>query len=154
VTYPELFAAAGVHSGLAHGAARDVASAFAAMRQPGSGPATRPAGRWVPAIVVHGDDDRVVHPGNAELIVRQLLGGSDVRHVRVHEDRVPGGHGYRRIRHLMAGGRVAVEHWQVQGLGHAWSGGDPTGSYTDPRGPDASRAMLDFFLGQRQPPSG
>jgi poly(hydroxyalkanoate) depolymerase family esterase len=153
-TYPDLYAAAGVHSGLAHGAARDVASAFAAMRQPAGGQTTRPAGQAVPAIVLHGNDDRVVHPGNAEAIVRQLLGGIDVRHVRVDEDRVPGGHAYRRTRHLAADGRVAVEHWQVQGLGHAWSGGDPAGSYTDPRGPDASRAMLDFFLGQRRPASG
>jgi poly(hydroxyalkanoate) depolymerase family esterase len=154
-TYPDLYAAVGVHSGLPNRAARDVASAFAAMRQPGELAATAgAAARFVPTIVLHGEHDRTVHSGNAEAIVGLALAGADVHDVQIEESRVPGGHAYRRTRHLTADGRIAVEHWRIAGLGHAWSGGDPAGSYTDPRGPDASRAILDFFFGQRRPASG
>jgi poly(hydroxyalkanoate) depolymerase family esterase len=145
-TYPDLYAAVGVHSGLACGAARDLSSAFAAMRQGSAGaPPAGASARTVPAIIFHGDRDGTVHPSNGDHLVAQATAGADLR-VRSERGRAPGGHAYRRMVYADASGREVVEQWVVHGAGHAWFGGSPTGSYTDPRGPDASREMLRFFL--------
>jgi poly(hydroxyalkanoate) depolymerase family esterase len=151
--YPELFAAIGVHSGLACGAARDMPSAFAAMRQGGSqgGSGSRRAGGGVPTIVFHADKDATVHPRNGEQVIAQAgghAGGAGLR-VEVERGQVPGGHAFTRSLHRDAQRRVMLEHWLIHGGGHAWSGGSPAGTYTDPRGPDASREMLRFFLEHR-----
>ncbi|MBR0648666.1 PHB depolymerase family esterase [Roseomonas terrae] len=151
MTYPDLYAAVGVHSGLACGAARDAPSAFAAMRQgaaavnqPGDGSATASNGRPVPTIVFHGDKDGTVHPRNGEQVIAQS--GAGGLRSEVQQGQVSGGHAYSRILHSDAAGQVVLEQWVVHGAGHAWSGGSSAGSYTDPRGPDASREMLRFFL--------
>lgn len=146
--YPELYAAAGVHSGLACGAARDMPSAFAAMRQGGARP--DPSGRLVPTIVFHADRDTTVHPRNGDQVIAQA-GGGRLR-VTMERGQVPGGHAYTRTLHADAAGRAMLEQWVVHGGGHAWSGGSSAGSYTDPRGPDASREMLRFFLKQAKAP--
>jgi poly(hydroxyalkanoate) depolymerase family esterase len=163
-TYPDLYTAVGIHSGLAPGVAHDMPSAFAAMHQGGpatprrdvlTATATGQSSRTVPAIVFHGDHDKTVHPRNADHLLehycaakttgsRDKVGESTPRGT-VRQGQVPGGHAYTRATYGDAGGRDIVERWTVHGLGHAWSGGSSSGSYTDPKGPDASAEMVRFF---------
>ena len=140
-TYPDLYAAAGIHSGLACGAARDLPSALMAMRQGGAAPAAA-RGPAVPTIVFHGDRDTTVHPANGDRIAQSAGARGTASVVR---GRVPGGHAYT-LKVLTDRGQVTSEYWTIHGAAHAWSGGSPAGSYTDPKGPDASREMLRFFL--------
>jgi poly(hydroxyalkanoate) depolymerase family esterase len=160
MTYPDLYAAIGVHSGLACGIASDLPSAFAAMQQ-GEAVAVRRCGtasgvggrrRIVPTIVFHGDQDTTVHPRNGDRVIAQsrVTPKTDLR-TTVQHGRVPGGHAYSRRLHADASGQTILEHWVIYGAGHAWSGGSPAGSYTDPQGPDAAREMLRFFLEHPHP---
>ncbi|MGY8685084.1 PHB depolymerase family esterase [Bradyrhizobium sp. UFLA05-153] len=146
-TYNDLYAAIGVHSGLACGAAIDLPSAFVVLRQGGGsdGNAIRGDGPPVPTIVFHGDRDVTVHPTNGDQILEQSVKTTSTKK-KVHRGRVPGGHAYTRTIHIDASGRGIFEHWNIHGAGHAWSGGSAAGSYTDSRGPDATREMLRFFL--------
>jgi poly(hydroxyalkanoate) depolymerase family esterase len=160
-TYPDIFAAVGIHSGLPYGSAHDVPSAFAAMKQ-GCGISqshnirNRAVGESVPVIVFHGDRDVVVNAHNGDIVIAQsvaTLGDSpwdgdsygEKSQKRVEHGVVPGGYSYTRTMVQDSQGRVLAEQWLVHGAGHAWFGGDPAGSYTDPKGPDASAEMLRFF---------
>lgn len=143
--YGDLYAAIGIHSGLACGAATDLPSALIAMKQGGGSDAMRGDGPTVPTIVFHGDRDTTVHSNNGDRIIRQSIGGMRTN-AKVHRGQVPGGHAYTRTVHTDAGGRGILEHWEIHGAAHAWSGGSPAGSYTDPDGPNATREMLRFFL--------
>ena len=145
-TYSDLYAAIGIHSGLACGVATDLPSALVAMRQGGSDRKVISGDRpLVPTIVFHGDRDTTVHPNNGDQIVEQSVRTMSTQK-KVHRGQVPGGHAYTRTILSDASGRGMLEHWNIHGAGHAWSGGSPAGSYTDPRGPDATREMLRFFL--------
>ena len=135
-TYPDLFAAAGVHSGLAHGAAHDVASAYAAMRQ-GPPAGGRAAGGTVPLIVFQGDRDTTVAPANAAALLGPWNGTAS--------SEVVTGPGWTRRLYHDQDGRMVAEWWSVRQLGHAWSGGSREGSFTDPAGPDASAELVRFF---------
>jgi poly(hydroxyalkanoate) depolymerase family esterase len=153
-TYPELYAATGIHSGLAYGSATDVASAFAAMRGSSSPAAPeqrkchlKSANGRVRTIVFHGASDQIVHPSNAEMILAEARAGVTDPAQETRHDGSAGGRAYIRIVITDASGVPHVEHWAIEGLGHAWSGGSPEGSHTDQHGPDASREMLRFFLG-------
>lgn len=142
--YPELYAAVGIHSGLPVGAAHDLPSAFAAMK---SGTGKKPShhsGRPIPVIVFHGDRDTTVHPRNGEEAVAQFTPRSE-HPITVEEGTVPHGRSYTRIIRRSRKGEPVAEQWIVHGAGHAWSGGDPSGSYTDPEGPNASAEMVRFF---------
>ena len=150
--YPEIYAAVGVHSGLACGSAHDLASALAAMRgtpAPAAGGDfdSTPRAPATPTIVFHGDRDRTVHPRNGEHVVSRSLeqNGASSDDASIERAQVPGGHAYTRTVHRDSMGRVVLEYWLVHGGGHAWFGGSPRGSYTDPKGPDAAREMIRFF---------
>jgi poly(hydroxyalkanoate) depolymerase family esterase len=157
--YPDLFAAVGVHSGLPPGLAHDALSALAAMR--GGGAAREaatgePAPGAPPLIVFHGDRDAVVHPSNGTRLVaragrdaRVPDGGWRIGRGRARARGTRGGaakRAYTRLVRQDASGHVVTELWSVHGAGHAWSGGDARGSYTDPEGPSATEAMLRFFF--------
>lgn len=146
-TYPDLFAAAGVHSGLPYRSASDVASAFVAMR--GSSPMAASGEKTgVPTIVFHGARDRTVHPSNAERIVEAAQDRLAMPIDREEIRGVEGGRAYTRTVLSRPGRAPLVEFWQVQGAGHAWSGGRREGSFADPKGPNASAEMVRFFLAQ------
>jgi len=159
--YPELFAAIGIHSGLPYAAAHDLPSAFAAMHQSGiAGSSTahredsQAVQSGIPCIVFHGDRDATVHPSNGDKVVSQSAGAAEFSasdsSSAVTEETcagvTPGGHSYTRRIFKDGNGKVTVEYWLVHGAAHAWFGGDPRGSHTDPKGPDASKEMIRFFL--------
>jgi poly(hydroxyalkanoate) depolymerase family esterase len=144
-TYPDLYASVGIHSGLACGAATDLPSAFVAMRQGGGSKAIADGKPVVPTIVFHGDRDTTVNPNNGDRIIEQSAQATSPT-TKVLRGRVPHGHAYSRTVLTDGDGRAISEHWNIHGAGHAWSGGSPAGSYTDARGPDATREMLRFFL--------
>ncbi|MEO6104185.1 MAG: PHB depolymerase family esterase [Pseudoxanthomonas sp.] len=149
-TYPELYAAVGAHSGLPYAAAHDVGSAFTAMKGGSFAAARDGAVRSPPTIVFHGDGDHTVKPSNSESIAAQVA-GSNGESPALHssdEGTASGGRRYTRLVYHDAAGKPLVEQWRVHGGGHAWMGGSTNGTYTDPRGPDASAEMLRFFLQQ------
>jgi poly(hydroxyalkanoate) depolymerase family esterase len=156
--YPDLYAAVGIHSGLPYAVARDLPTALAIM-QPGrmTSEAREVTGisraEPLPAIVFHGDRDTTVHPGNGDQVIAQCAPPPSGRRahagtdpfVTVQRGQVPNGHAYTRTTRYHVNGQPIAEHWLIHGAGHAWSGGSTSGSYTDPKGPDATREMLRFF---------
>jgi poly(hydroxyalkanoate) depolymerase family esterase len=154
-TYPDLYAAVGVHSGLAPGSAHDLSSAFEAMRQ-GGPVVARPENtgrerKILPTIIFHGDGDTTVHPRNGDRILAHLdSGNGPAPRVTTRRGRAPGGYEYTRFAYKGADGSELAERWSVHGLGHAWSGGSYPGSFTDPKGPDASAEMVRFFRQHRK----
>jgi poly(hydroxyalkanoate) depolymerase family esterase len=148
--YPDVYAALGVHSGLPYGVARDVTSAFAAMKH--GGPRTTAAGTS-PLIVFHGDSDPTVDPVNADGLVEARLrsaGEPSSRYRKVtHGGHVPEGRRYTCNVFTHADGSSVIEQWTIHQSGHAWSGGSSHGTYTDPLGPDASAELVRFFLQHR-----
>jgi poly(hydroxyalkanoate) depolymerase family esterase len=153
-TYPELYAAAGIHSGLPYRCAHDLLSALTAMKggkrarharvADGNDGATVPKR---PLIVFHGDADATVHPSNGSELVREFgMSGSPAAEERHSQ---AGQRPYTR-RWLTAVNGVDAEYWIIHGAPHAWGGGSIGGSYTDASGPDASAEMVRFFLAHRQ----
>jgi len=140
--YPDLYAAVGVHSGLPFAAAHDLPTAMAAMK--GDFRTRHTEGKALPIIVFHGDRDTTVHPANGDaLIAARRRDPDDI--VVVEPGTMPDGHAFMRTVHRLPDGAIHAEHWVVHGSGHAWSGGDARGTYTDGKGPDASREMMRFF---------
>lgn len=142
-TYPDLYIAAGIHSGLPYGAAQDLPSALNAMAR---GPAkpSRHRGPGIPLIVFHGDNDTVVDHVNCDRVVADGVKATGALQAPEAE-RARDGHPYTRTLYRDTTGKTLVEQWTVHQAGHAWSGGSPRGSYTDPLGPDASVELVRFF---------
>nr|WKF61263.1 Multifunctional esterase [Paraburkholderia busanensis] len=147
-SYPELYAAAGVHSGLPAGSARDLPSALAAMK--GGTPRTNGSragcdGRKPrrPIIVFHGDADSTVHIANARRLVKDY---DDQPELSSQTRRSTTGQRGCSVSRLVSSDGIDAELWVIHGAAHAWAGGHAKGSYTDPSGPDASAEMLRFFL--------
>ncbi len=151
-TYPDLYAAVGIHSGLAHASAKDHMSAFAAMRGMNAmrgtlvPRATEVSNGGPRTIVFHGGADQMVHPSNAERIFADARASNISGSSR--SERCTTGDGRRYTRSVVHGsdGKPCAEYWLIDQTGHAWSGGRGNGSFTDPNGPDASTEMLRFFL--------
>ncbi|MEQ6205015.1 PHB depolymerase family esterase [Sulfitobacter sp. HNIBRBA2951] len=145
-TYDDVFAAVGAHSGLPTGAAKDVASAFSAM----AGAALDPGPQPEPAvstrtIVFHGTADATVHPSNGAAIARRAAGLNARQSIETECNGTTAGRRFTRIISSDLQGKPIVEYWAIEGQGHAWSGGQASGSYTDAKGPDASAEMIRFF---------
>jgi poly(hydroxyalkanoate) depolymerase family esterase len=170
-TYPDLFCAVAAHSAVEYQAAANLLDAVKVLGQGGPDPigqgqrafvAMGDRARLIPVFVAHGSEDARVNLINGDQTVRQWLETnrratagrftadfsrptSDVR----FGESVPGGHRYRVRRWTDITGTVVQEYWTVDGLGHAWSGGHWLGSFTDPRGPNISRAMYAFLARHR-----
>jgi poly(3-hydroxybutyrate) depolymerase len=148
-TYPDMFAAVGVHSGVAAGAAHDTGSGFAAMQSGGTpGPAAD-----LPLIVFHGDRDRTVAPINADLLIacrnaaaRFNQGRASALAATTTQAATTTAHAFTRTVYHDRDKRIVAEQWTVHGGAHAWFGGSPKGSYTDARGPNASAELVHYFL--------
>lgn len=158
--YPELVRGLGIHSGLPYGAAQGARAALKAMKEGASTAADwPPASQAIPSIVFHGDSDEVVHPINAVQLVAQrtstpfqasaraALATALPEPVQTETVRATAVGSHTRRVYRGVDRKTLHEYWLVHGAGHAWSGGDPDGSYTDANGPDATREMLRFLLG-------
>jgi poly(hydroxyalkanoate) depolymerase family esterase len=152
-TYPDLFSAVGVHSGLPYRAAHDAASAMAVMRGGALQPRSTGVTQAIPTIVFHGDRDTTVDIGNGSAIVDGAVFDAerDLGPLRkaVQEGISGDGRSYTATTYHASQTASFVEYWVLHGAGHAWSGGYSKGSYTDESGPDASVEMVRFFLVRR-----
>lgn len=153
--YPELFAAAGIHSGIAYAAVGSIGDALTVMHGgapvPGELAAQVVKGmgsrRTFPAIVFQGKADKSVASINADQIVAQLAESFEPAPLtKLSESSGESAGGYHYTRRVYGNGRPMVEEWIIDELGHAWSGGSKDGTYTDPNGPDAGREMVRFFM--------
>jgi poly(hydroxyalkanoate) depolymerase family esterase len=162
-TYPDVVAAAGVHSAPAYRSATTASRALSAMagRTVASPPLPGAVAPMAPTIVVQGTADHVVRPSNGDRVTDQWLAyraaaavgtSTDGRvgrvgRVRTTNGRTRDGRGHTTTRWYTTRGRKVLEYWLVDGLGHAWSGGRDGSSYSDPAGPRAATLMWRFFRG-------
>ncbi|WP_232962184.1 alpha/beta hydrolase family esterase [Paracoccus tegillarcae] len=144
-TYPDVFSGVAVHSGLPYGSARGVNEAFAAM----TGNPARRSGKTrtaaVPTIVFHGTADRTVVAANGGQIIADSLAKAEGQQTQIVQTGSAQGKSFTQTATLATDGSPLTEHWEIDGLGHAWSGGNPAGSHTDANGPSASAEILRFF---------
>ncbi|WP_020558383.1 extracellular catalytic domain type 1 short-chain-length polyhydroxyalkanoate depolymerase [Thiofilum flexile] len=148
--YPDLYSAVGIHSGLAFGSAQSFSSALMAMNL-GIKPIHQPS-HFVPLIIFQGDQDKTVAARNADILFEQAKTLYQQQHENAsfklctQEHSPTDSHPYTCTIIENSQGIHEIEYWKIHGAGHAWSGGDSSGSYTDPKGPDASQEIVRFFL--------
>lgn len=175
-TYPDIFAAVGVGSGLEYQAASNRDSAWGVMSNGGPNPDTQgfkayqamgSRYRTMPVIIFHGTGDSLVNAVNGDQIVTQWAQTNDYADDTNNNDSinatpdmtttgtVPGGRTYARHQYYDSHNQTIIEQWVVNGMGHAWSGGSSSGSFTDPKGPNATAEMWRFFSSytNTQPPT-
>jgi poly(hydroxyalkanoate) depolymerase family esterase len=165
-TYPDIFAAIGVHSGIEYQAVTNIIDTLKVIRHGGPEPilqgqkafeAMGSYKRVVPTIVFQGTHDRIVPPISSDRVVQQWMQTNHLvspdlyladfkKPTTTSTGQVPGGYAYTVYTWEDSRGNEVQAYWKIHGLGHAWSGGSPTGSHTDPRGPNASEAMYQFFM--------
>ncbi len=164
--YPDLFAAIGVHSGAEYRATSSFRGVLRVGQRGGPDPlqqgqaaynAMGRLARVVPTIVFQGTRDFIVRPINGDQVIQQWMHTNALASGRIYNasfnapasavpGTIPDGHSYNVYTWKDRYGNEIQQYWKVRGLGHAWSGGSPDVSYTDPRGPDASLAMYTFFM--------
>lgn len=165
VSHPEHFAAVALHSGPALGEARSGITAMDVMRRGARGEPAELVDEVVnvaeypgmPAMIIHGDADHVVAPVNADQLATQFLRLNRIvdesgarKSGEVREERKGG----VVMRDYLRGGRRVVRLCRVQGLAHAWSGGDDAVPFHSAKGPDASTLVWEFFRHQRRTGAG
>jgi poly(3-hydroxybutyrate) depolymerase len=160
--YPDTFAAVAVCAGIPFGAAHSTDSALRVMADGAPSPQNLPGRvlaamgarkRPVPMFILQGSQDVRVAPINAEHLARQWAGacGLGAEPSETAETAAQAGNrALSRARWLDAQGHTVVERWLIQGLAHAWPGGDASGTHVDPTGPDASAAVWEFFQGRKR----
>lgn len=163
--FHELFAASALHSGVMYAAAGSAGEALGVMRSGANVAPTAVASRLradfgqevtlAPALVIHGRADSTVNPLNAEQIVALRLAlagltGADERPIAptAELDLEIGGRKTLQ-RDYSRNGSLLVRMLLIDGLGHAWSGGDAQENFNDPAGPDASLMIMQFLQRHR-----
>jgi poly(hydroxyalkanoate) depolymerase family esterase len=158
-TYPDLYAAIGVGSGLQYGGTYidPVKAGEQAFRAMGV------QARVVPTLIFHGGKDTTVPVVNADQLIRQWQTTADwaddgsnnnsipVAPVTTRNGQVPNGRSYTVRDYVDGHGKELAQYWLVTDMIHAWSGGCTCAQYSDPQGPDESRAMYDFFVSHPKP---
>jgi poly(hydroxyalkanoate) depolymerase family esterase len=165
-SYPDLYAAIGLHSGAAYMGgqpqclpARQSTAETDMLAHAGLA-AMGARARVVPVFVIHGDADQAVPYGCGQQAIAQWLLADNLLLARehrpavpdsagtVHNATVPGGRAYSVLSYAAASGCPLAQLWTVHGMGHFWSGGSAapaSARFSDPRGPSATAASWAFF---------
>ncbi|MCO5118200.1 MAG: PHB depolymerase family esterase [Burkholderiaceae bacterium] len=165
---PQRFGALACHSGLPAGAARNVREARKAMAEGtrrdvaaiGAAARARAGEVHLPMLVIQGMDDATVAPANADALVAQALAVNGAAATGATPPKPDAERRHRfesRTVHeadWLVEGRLAARCLRIDGLGHAWSGGDAAHDYFDAALPEATALILDFFADQGRRQAG
>ncbi len=169
-SYPELFAGLGVVAGEEYKAGTTVEAGLSSMKVGGPDPnqqgllayqamqkSLAGSKKRMPVIAFHGTKDPYLNPLNTDQLIAQwaqtndyLDDGKDNDSVTVQSPNetkgaVPNGYRYTKGQYKDSSGRLLMEKWVVEGLGHAWPGSPIANQFADPKGPKASAETWRFF---------